>query len=55
MKITSEQQEGTEIEQERRINLIRWEFLVQKEEEREHKGMKRERIILLRFRKKTSK
>lgn len=53
MKITSEQQGGTEIERERRVYLIRWEFLVQKEEERKHKGMKRERIILVRFRRKT--
>ncbi len=52
MKITPEQQEETEIEQERRIYLIGWELLVQKRKKKP-KGMKwgnkRKRIILMRF------
>lgn len=54
MKITSEQQEETKIEQERRIYLIGWELHVQnKKKSRGMKyGNKRKRIILMRFRKK---
>lgn len=59
MKITWGQQEEIEIEQERRIYLIGWEFLVHKNREKKPKGMKRwnkrERIILMRFRKNKKK
>lgn len=55
MKITSEQREETEIEQERRIHLIGWELLVQKRKKKPEgmkRGNKRKRIILMRVRKK---